>query len=190
MAAAHLIVGSLLQRRRQDLVIEMTRSAYALLGSEYDSFLFAPIGEERNGMLLSVVSALARLGIDPWQEAAKLTLLPEEAARERLASLITPLSDELSIDRDALTIAARLAALLPRSADSKVLSHTASSGVGPRVNSRALFSMFVINTIFVVMMLGALSIMANHQPSAQADKDQARISNTVPPQMKSSNVNK
>ena len=37
--------------------------------SEFDSFLCAPIGEERNGMLLSVLSALARLDVDPWQEA-------------------------------------------------------------------------------------------------------------------------
>jgi len=168
----------------------MTRSAYALLGSEYDSFLFAPIGEERNGMLLSVVSALARLGIDPWQEAAKLTLLPEKAARERLVSLITPLPDGLPIDRDPLTIAARLAALLPRGTNSKFSSHEALPGVGPQVNSRALFSMFVINTIFVVMMLGAHSIMANRQPSAQADKDQARISSTVSPQLKLPSVNK
>ena len=59
--------------RRRNPVIEMTATAsVSRLGSEFDDFLYAPIGEDRNGMLLSVLSALARLDIDPWQEAAKL----------------------------------------------------------------------------------------------------------------------
>jgi hypothetical protein len=58
------------------------------LGREFDDFLFAPIGEEPNGMSLSVVSALARSNVDPWQEAAKLARLPAKTATQRLASLI------------------------------------------------------------------------------------------------------
>ena len=70
-------------------VVEMTHSAsVSHLGSEFDDFLFAPIGEDRNGMLLSVLSALARLDVDPWQEAAQLAGLPGETATQRLASLI------------------------------------------------------------------------------------------------------
>ena len=57
----------------------------------YDPFLFAEIGEERNGMLLSVVSALARLDLDPWREAASLSRLQIPAATERLSSLLAPL---------------------------------------------------------------------------------------------------
>ena len=34
-------------------------------------------------MLLSVLSALARLDIDPWQEAAQLAGLPGETATRR-----------------------------------------------------------------------------------------------------------
>ena len=48
--------------------------------SEFDPFLYAPVGEERNGMLLSVLSALARLDVDPWQEAAALTKMPAQDA--------------------------------------------------------------------------------------------------------------
>jgi hypothetical protein len=70
------------------------------LGSEFDVFLFAPIGEDRNGMLLSVLSALARLHVDPWQEAAKLARLPREAATQRLASLIAALPDGPSAHLD------------------------------------------------------------------------------------------
>jgi hypothetical protein len=45
----------------------MTRVTAATLGMEFDDFLFAPIGDDRNGMLLSVLSVLARLDFDPWQ---------------------------------------------------------------------------------------------------------------------------
>jgi hypothetical protein len=55
----------------------MTRSAMtALLGPEFDAFLYAPVDEEGNGVLLSVLSALARLDVDPWREAAELARMP------------------------------------------------------------------------------------------------------------------
>ena len=82
--------------------------------SEFDTFLYAPIGEDRNGQLLSVVSALARLDLDPWIEAAKLAQLPVRAASERLAGLIATLPDEASARPDPGEIADRLVGLLPR----------------------------------------------------------------------------
>src|SRR5579862_3396368 len=96
----------------------MMRSASSSsLGSEFNDFLFAPIGEERNGMLLSVLSALARLDVDPWQEAAELARLSRENATQRLASLIAAaLPDKPSVRLDPGSIAARLIALLPRGA--------------------------------------------------------------------------
>jgi hypothetical protein len=42
-------------------------------------------------MMLSVVSALARTGVDPWGEAAELSRLPRRAATERLAALLAAL---------------------------------------------------------------------------------------------------
>jgi hypothetical protein len=47
----------------------MTRAAtMSLPEAEFNDFLFAPIGEDSNGMLVSVLSGLARLDVDPWQE--------------------------------------------------------------------------------------------------------------------------
>ena len=62
-------------------------------GSEFNDFLFAPIGEDKNGMLVSVLSGLARSDVDPWQEAAKLAQLPGETATNELAELISALPD-------------------------------------------------------------------------------------------------
>ena len=77
-------------------------SAVSVFGhkSEFDSFLFAPVGEEKNGMLLSVLSALARLDVDPWQEAATLTKMPAQDATLRLTSLLS------SLPSDAATVVA------------------------------------------------------------------------------------
>lgn len=57
----------------------------------FDPFLFSVVGEERNGMLLSMLSALARLDLDPWFEAKTLSRLPAPAATERLTSLLSSL---------------------------------------------------------------------------------------------------
>jgi len=47
----------------------MTHPALSpLIGPEFDEFLGASLGEDRNGTRLSVLSAFARLNVDPWQE--------------------------------------------------------------------------------------------------------------------------
>ena len=59
----------------------------------YDDFLFAEIGEQKNGMMISMISALARLGFDPWEEAQRLATLPTEVAVRAVTTLIGRLSD-------------------------------------------------------------------------------------------------
>ena len=48
--------------------------------SRYNQFLYAPICEEANGMQLSVLSALARMDVDPWEEATRLAAMPKAIA--------------------------------------------------------------------------------------------------------------
>ncbi len=84
------------------------------LGSEFDDFLFAVIGEDRNGMPLNVVSVLARVNQDPWQEAASLAALSPEMAARRLGSLLAALPGPTLQQKSAETLAVRLVALLPR----------------------------------------------------------------------------
>jgi hypothetical protein len=84
-----------------------------LIGPEFDEFLCAPIGADRNGTGLSVLSALARLNVDPWQEATSLARMPREAAVVRLTALIDAPPNEGTIGIPT-TIAADLVALLPR----------------------------------------------------------------------------
>jgi hypothetical protein len=54
------------------------RPEYSLGHSEYNAFLFAAVGEEKAGLPLTVLTALTRLGFDPWREAARLSDLPRK----------------------------------------------------------------------------------------------------------------
>ena len=149
------------------------------LSSEFDDFLFAPIGEDRNGMLLSVLSALARLDIDPWQEAAQLAGLPGETAAQRLASLIATLPDQSSAHPDPATIAVRLIALLPCPARPNSRPHKTLPGAGAATRPRAVIYMYAI---FMVLALGAQWIEASRQPPARVDDVHAVASGAASPQ--------
>lgn len=87
--------------------------AYTLPHSALNGFLFADVGVEASGMSLSVLSTLARVGVDPWQEAGRLARLPRSAAVDALARIIASMPASLWPLPDATEIAARLVALLP-----------------------------------------------------------------------------
>jgi hypothetical protein len=159
--------------------IDMTRAnSPSRLGSEFNDFLFAPIGEERNGNQLSVVSALARLDLDPWHEAAGLARLHQEAATRRLAGLISALPDVPSAHPDSGSIAARLIALLPRQDFfSKSASDAAPRGE-PLMGNRRV----VIYMIFLAMMLCSQWFFASHRPPATADDVQTPVASSIAPQ--------
>jgi hypothetical protein len=86
---------------------------FSLLHSDLNDFLFASVGEEQNGVTLSVVSGLTRLGLDPWEEAARLTPLPKARAAEALAKVIAQLPIHRAQSLDDLAISRRLVELLP-----------------------------------------------------------------------------
>jgi len=161
----------------------MTRSPSIFgLGSEFDDFLFAPIGADRNDMPLSVLSALARLDMDPWLEAAELARLPRETATQRLASSIAAQPNGPSVHLEPGTIAARLIALLPRQASSKI----PSPGTLPDAEEVTKFGagMFMF-LVFLAFMWAAQWIAASSEPPAQVDTTSTPASSTfsleVPP---------
>jgi hypothetical protein len=84
------------------------------IGRDFDPFLFALIGEDRYGQTLSVISALARSDLDPWQEAVKLSGMSRVAAGARLSRLIAALPGEPAPNRPLEAVVSDLIALLPR----------------------------------------------------------------------------
>jgi hypothetical protein len=89
------------------------RTAYAPMYPEFDAFLFASVGEEADGVPLSVLSALSRLDLDPRAEAARLAHLTKEAAADQLARMIALLSDRHWSASEARRIASGLIERLP-----------------------------------------------------------------------------
>lgn len=89
------------------------RPEYLLGHSSYNAFLFAAIGEEQVGGPLTVLSALTRLGFDPWQEAARLAGLPRETAARVFAVTIAMLPEGDWKASESEAIAARLVNWLP-----------------------------------------------------------------------------
>jgi hypothetical protein len=88
---------------------------FSLLHSDLNDFLFASVGDQRNGMPLNVVSALTRLDVDPWEEAARLAALPRALAAEALEPMIARLPIFRREQSDNLVISQRLVELLPAS---------------------------------------------------------------------------
>ena len=92
----------------------------ATLSDSFNPFLFATVCEGRDENPVSVISALARLDLDPWTEAAKLASMPAVGATERLSSLLASVAPQ----PDRETIVARLVALLPPPARANVTPGT------------------------------------------------------------------
>ena len=88
---------------------------FAMQSSRLNAFLHAAVGVELNGSSLTILSMLARLGLDPWQEAARLAALPRAAATAKLAQDIGQMPMRQDGHDAAQVVAARLVRLLPDS---------------------------------------------------------------------------
>lgn len=128
------------------------RKQYSLINSEFNEFLFAPVGDEGNGMTLSVMSAFSRLDIDPWREAASLSALSKEKAVEALASIIARLPDARWAAADTREIAARLVAFLPgRDRDTARPARVIAAGRSVRLNPRTIFLLAALAAVATLM---------------------------------------
>ncbi|WP_284943574.1 hypothetical protein [Acidisoma cladoniae] len=96
----------------QELIVSHPDHA-ALQNSDLNPFLFADVGTELNGSTLTMLSVLARLGQDPWVQAARWSKLPKAMAIDRLVAAITDIPFSSGSAFETKTVAARLVMLLP-----------------------------------------------------------------------------
>jgi len=162
-----------------------TRVPAPRLGSEFNAFLFSPIGDDRNGMPLSVVSFLARRDLDPWQEAAILAVMPADAATRRLESMIRALPDQPLTLPDSGTVANRLIALLPRRIDPKIggpesQAKTDDAAAFALSRRTTVVAMIVVVTMMMLLMGAQLARLRN-EPPAQAVAVDAPPAPVTPP---------
>jgi hypothetical protein len=88
-------------------------NVFAFKNSELETLLFADVGTEANGSGLTVLSMLARLGLDPWAEAARWIDLPKTVAIDCLAGAIARMPLGPQALTEARATAKRLILLLP-----------------------------------------------------------------------------
>ncbi len=100
---------------RNFLLMQLPRpSALRPLGADFDRFLYAHVGADGDGGVLTVISALARLGFDPWEQAAILARLPLDKAARALSALLAKLLAASGEPPDLMPLANQLVSLLPR----------------------------------------------------------------------------
>jgi hypothetical protein len=160
----------------------MTATApISALGSEFNDFLFALVGEDRNGMPLSVVSVLARMELDPWVEAASLAALPAETAARKLAAWLDVLPDPTLKAASPDTRAARLIALLPRRRNRDSPPPLAGTGAVAATQPRALTKVILV-AIYMILSLGIQLFFVRREPPAAPEITPTPAAEIVPPQ--------
>jgi hypothetical protein len=141
--------------------------------SAYDAFLFAPIVDESGAMRLSVLSALARMDVDPWEEAARLATLSTSDAERSLVSTLNLFPGHPQSSPETETLAARLVALLPKTRP--VATAEAATIAGGR--ERRTHYWLVWLCFWIMMML-----LSPHQQATTTNAgDAASTSNAAPP---------
>ena len=139
------------------------RPQFSLIHSEFNEFLFALVGEEEHGPL-TVLSALTRLGVDPWREAARLSDLPRAAAAQTLAAIIAALPEGDWKMTDSSAIADRLVQRLPtRNA------RTTTPPQGERGQDEKARSRVAIGLICVVVAAAAFLAMLHFQAEHRSE---------------------
>jgi hypothetical protein len=136
-------------------------TVFSPLDKRFDSFLYASV-LERDGLPVSVLSALTRQNLDPWEEATRLAGLPRDQAVECLAATIWRSSSMVS-RAAASEIALQLVELLPTTASAGSLPHGSEDPV----------SLWLVYAIFLFMM----AISAN--TNLQTKKDQAQQASAI-----------
>ncbi len=128
------------------------------LGSDFDRFLYEQVGADRHGGLLSVISALARLGVDPWEQAAILARLPVDGAVRALAALLARLPAGTGEPVDPIPVATHLVTLLPR-APQRAEPDAAFADQGNVRTVTSLWFKALLGVVFLLLLLGVQRLL-------------------------------
>ena len=146
---------------------------FASLGADFEPFLFAIVCDQANGTPLTMASLIARAGLDPWQEAARISNLRRDQALSVVTGLI-PLGVQSDIAPGTLKdVGARLLGLLPRARSVQV----------PVVKSAARYEVFLFGfgvVLFASVVLGQIvwsNMQAKHEAAkpAQSESTDTRL---------------
>jgi hypothetical protein len=135
---------------------------FALKNSGLEPLLFAEVGDQRSGVGLTVLSLLARLGLDPWAEAARWVTLPKSAAIACLAGNIARMPLCPQAIAEAHATATRLILLLPVN---NAVPGLAGRALPPRLAAMPKWLPMTLLYCALAMGLGVINIMSAPAPA-------------------------
>jgi hypothetical protein len=126
---------------------------------EFERFLYASVGNDRRGSAVTVLSALARLNLDPWAEAAVLASLGRTAAASRFGLLLSRVHDVPTLGQDNEAMGRDLTNLLP-ARDSRPGNSDPTAKTGRPISSDAIWVVLAACILLAQMMFGWTSGMS------------------------------
>jgi len=140
------------------------------LRTDFNDFLFAPVADDANGMHLTLLSVLARRGVDPWIEAADLAALSPESATQKLIALLAGVPNGPPPGADTANVASRLVALLHAPRRKGPAAAAASTAPNAPVQmeppSRAKVAIYYVLAL-LALLLGTWAIGSRDEPAPQ-----------------------
>ena len=144
------------------------------LRSDLNDFLFTPVADDANGMHLTMLSVLARSGVDPWVEAAELASLPRESAARKLVHVLANVPNGPLPGDDTATLAACLVAQLHLPKNRRIPSGAAAA-VGHKVPPPSFAarpkSRLAIYAVVVLILMAAAGYRARTSSGPAAGND-------------------
>jgi hypothetical protein len=131
------------------------------LRTDLNDFLFTPVANDANGMHLTMLSALARSGVDPWEEAARLAALSQENATQTVVQMLAGVPNGPPPGDQTTIMAARLVAQL-HSSSAPRLKPVSTTGETPREDELPLlsFSTIPVRVRWSIYVLAGLFVVA------------------------------
>jgi hypothetical protein len=125
----------------------------ALPSSELNEFLLSNVGIQPNGMPLTVLSMLARMGIDPWSEAERLSVLSSPLAVSWMAAAISR-SPPCSLEQpDVTVLASHLIGRLPAHCHDPRFDAVITNGLEAVPVWILMIVFYVTTSIFLIVFL-------------------------------------
>jgi len=134
--------------------------------------LLAAVGVERSGMTLTVLSALARLDLDPWDEAGRLSKLSRAEAADSFAGSLAKLPAMPTWPQGtAAGTTARLVALLPQDGSfwPAPATEPASASLHALRQRAALLALLVVAVMLALAAIGHWAAAADIGAAAPQD---------------------
>jgi hypothetical protein len=121
--------------------------------SRLDGFLLSNAGIQPNGMPLTVLSMMARMGADPWDEAECLSSLPNELAVSWLIAAIKRSSLSPQKRCDATMLASHLVNRLHACPNDRQADAALTNGPGIVRVWALMIVFFVVISMFLIIVL-------------------------------------